>query len=376
MKTFLFPGQGSQAKGMGGRPLFDRYRELVGVADRILGYSITELCLDDPRRELARTQFTQPAIFVVNALSALDRLEQHGRPDFVAGHSLGEFNALLAADCFDFETGLRLVQRRAELMGQAAEGGMAAVLNAPADTIRAVLDDNGLDQVDIANFNTPKQIVISGARHQIAEAQKHFRPPAQYIPLNTSGAFHSRFMAPARAQFEAFMQGFSFRDPTIPVVSNVGAVPYAPGEVASNLARQITGSVRWAESVGHVLDAAAQAGAEMAFIECGHGDVLSKMLPAIRAGHAASGGSVSRAVAAAAAAAPAVAPAAARGPGARERVETWNRQHPVGTRVRSALMPAETLATRTPAVVLFQHRAAVYLEGYNGYFDLEELAPA
>ena len=377
MKTFLFPGQGSQAKGMGGRPLFDRHRDLVDVADRILGYSIAELCLDDPRRELHRTQFTQPAIFVVNALSALDRTEQHGRPDFVAGHSLGEFNALLAAGCFDFETGLQLVQRRAELMGQAAEGGMAAVLNTPADAIRAVLDEHGLDQIDIANFNTPKQIVISGARHQIAEAQKHFRAPSQYIPLNTSGAFHSRFMAPARAQFEDFMQRFAFRDPVIPVISNVGAVPYAPGEVAANLARQITGSVRWAESIGFLLDAAAQAGTEMTFIECGHGDVLGKMLPAIRAGHAAAAGSVSRAVAVAAAASAAEAPAtpAAR-LSAHERVEQWNRRHPVGTRVRSALMPAESLATRTPAVVLFQHRAAVYLDGYNGYFDLEELVPA
>ena len=184
MKTFLFPGQGSQAKGMGGRPLFDKYPEWVAGADRILGYSIAELCLDDPRRELHRTQFTQPAIFVVNALSGLDRIAQHGRPDFVAGHSLGEFNALLLAGCFDFETGLQLVRRRAELMGQAAEGGMAALLNTPADTLRAVLDDNGLDQIDIANFNTPKQIVISGARHQIAEAQKHFGPPSQYIPLS------------------------------------------------------------------------------------------------------------------------------------------------------------------------------------------------
>ncbi len=370
MKTFLFPGQGSQAKGMGGRPLFDKYPEWVAGADRILGYSIAELCLDDPRRELHRTQFTQPAIFVVNALSGLDRIAQHGRPDFVAGHSLGEFNALLLAGCFDFETGLQLVRRRAELMGQAAEGGMAALLNTPADTLRAVLDDNGLDQIDIANFNTPKQIVISGARHQIAEAQKHFGPPSQYIPLNTSGAFHSRFMAPAREQFEAFMQGFKFSEPAIPVLSNVGARPYAPGEVATNLSLQITSSVRWAESIGYLLDAAEQAGAAMDFVEAGHGDVLSKMLPAIRAGHAALRSTAPTAGAAGAPAA--VAPAQS----ARERVQQWNRQHPVGTRVKSALMPGEQVATRTPAVLLFQHRAAVYLDGYNGYFDLEELAPA
>ena len=370
MKTLLFPGQGSQAKGMGGRQLFDKYPDQVAVADRILGYSITELCLEDPRRELHRTQFTQPAIFVVNALSGLEHIARYGLPDFAAGHSLGEFNALLSAGCFDFETGLRLVRRRGELMGQAAQGGMAALLNTSAQTIRKVLDDNRLDQIDIANFNTPVQIVISGARHQIAEAQKYFSPPSHYVALNTSGAFHSRFMAPARSEFEDFMRDFKFCEPSIPVVSNVGAKPYAPGEVATNLSLQITSSVRWSESIGFLLDAAEQAGATMDFVEAGHGDVLSKMLPAIRAGHA-----IERSAFPAAGATPPPAVLAPTASG-RERVEQWNRRHPVGTRVKSTLMPGEQIATRTPAVLLFQHRAAVYLDGYNGYFDLEELAPA
>ena len=112
MKQYVFPGQGSQAKGMGGE-LFDKYAELTKKADAILGYSIKELCLEDPRRELNKTQFTQPALFVVNALSYYDKIETTGeKPDFLAGHSLGEFNALLAAECFDFEAGLKIVKKR------------------------------------------------------------------------------------------------------------------------------------------------------------------------------------------------------------------------------------------------------------------------
>ncbi|MGO4778772.1 acyltransferase domain-containing protein, partial [Lysobacter sp. 2RAB21] len=130
MKTYMFPGQGSQARGMGG-DLFDAYPELTAKADAVLGYSIKELCLEDPRRELGKTQFTQPALYVVNALSYYKRIQDTGEtPDYLAGHSLGEFNALLAAECFDFETGLKLVKKRGELMSQATQGAMAAIVNA------------------------------------------------------------------------------------------------------------------------------------------------------------------------------------------------------------------------------------------------------
>src|SRR5689334_5966402 len=129
MKAFVFPGQGSQAKGMGGT-LFDEFQELTEKADRILGYSIKELCLEDPRKELNRTQFTQPALYVVNAFSYFAKIRETGqKPDYVAGHSLGEFNALLAAECFDFEAGLEIVKKRGELMSEATGGGMAAILN-------------------------------------------------------------------------------------------------------------------------------------------------------------------------------------------------------------------------------------------------------
>ncbi|MFP5391013.1 MAG: ACP S-malonyltransferase [Gammaproteobacteria bacterium] len=374
MKTYMFPGQGSQAKGMG-KHLFDKYPELTAQADRVLGYSIRELCLEDPRQELGRTQFTQPAIFVVSALAYHERVAESGLPDFVAGHSLGEFNALLAAGCFDFDTGLKLVQRRAQLMGEAAPGAMAAVLNATPARIAEILAANGLDQIDIANLNTPSQTVISGAKEQIARAEECFRGDRmRFVPLNTSGAFHSRFMEPARQQYEAFLAGFDFQPPAIPVIANVTARPYVNGTVAANLGRQITGSVRWNESIAYLLGVDPQ----MQFTEVGHGEVLTNMLAKIRAETAAAPAATpAPAPAPAAAPAPvASAPAAPAGATALEKVRQWNQKHPVGTRVRSSVVPGVALATRTEAVLLFQHRAAVYVDGYNGYFDLDELAPA
>ncbi|KQQ40264.1 malonyl CoA-ACP transacylase [Duganella sp. Leaf126] len=352
MKTCLFPGQGSQAKGMG-RQLFDRFPELTAQADHVLGYSIRELCVDDPQQRLKQTLYTQPAIFVVSALAWYDYVASHGKPDALAGHSLGEFNALLAADAFSFETGLRLVRRRAELMHAAADGAMAAVLNLDLDRITAILHEHGLDAIDIANLNAPSQTVISGARDQVAA----FAPLAEQahghvVPLNTSGAFHSRYMEPARQQFEAFLASFDFRAPAIPVIANVTAQPYQPGAVAANLARQITGTVRWHESMAYLL--AQDPGQQM--VELGHGEVLTNLLKKIR--------SAARPV-------PAIGSPATAG----ERVRAWNLRHPVGTRVRSAMVAGATLATRTEAVVLFQHRPAVYLDGYQGYFDLDELQP-
>ncbi|MET0320649.1 MAG: ACP S-malonyltransferase [Duganella sp.] len=362
MKTCLFPGQGSQAKGMG-KHLFDRYPELTAQADQILGYSIRELCVDDPRQQLNRTLYTQPAIYVVSALAWHDHVAMHGKPDFVAGHSLGEFNALLAAEAFGFETGLQLVRKRAELMDAAADGAMAAVLNLDAAEIADILAANGLDQIDIANLNAPSQTVISGARAQIERAEPLFQNgKGRYIPLNTSGAFHSRFMEPARQQFEAFLASFDFRPLAIPVIANVTAQPYQPGAVAANLARQITGTVRWHETVNYLLAAGADP-----MVEVGHGAVLTNLLAKIRS-DVAGPKTVGQA-----AAAPPVAPPAMTT--AQERVRNWNLLHPVGTRVQSSIIAGATLETRTEAVLLFQHRPAVYLNGYQGYFDLDELRP-
>lgn len=392
MKTYMFPGQGSQARGMGGE-LFDAFPELTAKADEVLGYSIRELCLEDPRKELNKTQFTQPALFVVNALSYCKRVEENGAPDFLAGHSLGEFNALLAAECFDFETGLRLVKKRGELMSQATEGAMAAIVNATREQIETLLREKGLVDVDIANCNTPVQTVISGPAADIAACQDIFSfDRVMYVPLNTSGAFHSRLMVPAAQKFEAFLKKRKFSKPKIPVIANLTAQPYPDKAVVEYLTKQIHSSVLWSDSIHYLMSLSDQ----MEFVEVGHGDVLTKMILKIR--QIAAKSIADKATAASTSAAPAekneavavVAPAQAQaektveaiGPGAdrfaaaERKVADWNSRHPVGTRVKSLVAAQDELATRTPAIVLFGHRAAVYMEGFNGYFDLDELSVA
>lgn len=379
MKTCMFPGQGSQARGMGGA-LFDEFAELTAQADAILGYSIKELCLEDPRKELDNTRFTQPALFVVNALSYYKRLQDPAaKPDYLAGHSLGEFNALLAAECFGFEVGLKLVQKRGQLMSQVSGGGMAAVLNSTPEQIEAVLKENGLTNIELANFNTPTQVVISGLKEEVAAAQPLLQQGrVLFFPLNTSGAFHTRFLTDAQQEFRAFLQTVEFAAPKIPVISNVTARPYEGEAVVETLARQIASPVRWSDSVQYLL-ALESDGDPMQFEEIGHGDVLTRLVKSIRDYIA------KKAVKAPEAAAPetapistAVAALAAGGDGmsAEQKVAAWNQRHAVGTRVRSSLMDDATLETRTEALVLFGHRPAVYVKGYNGYFDIDEIAPA
>lgn len=380
MKTCMFPGQGSQVRGMGGA-LFDEFPELTAQADAILGYSIKELCLEDPRKELDNTRFTQPALFVVNALSYYKRLQETGaKPDYLAGHSLGEFNALLAAECFSFETGLKLVRKRGQLMSQVSGGGMAAVLNSTPEQIEAVLKENGLANVELANFNTPTQIVISGLKDEVTAAQPLLQKGrVLFFPLNTSGAFHTRFLGEAQQEFRAFLQTFTLSAPTIPVISNVTARPYENDAVVETLARQIASPVRWSDSVQYLL---ALAGSDdpMQFEECGHGDVLTRLVKSIRDYNAKNAPKTAEVPVKAApvvvATAAAAANAAAGGLSAEQKVAAWNQRHAIGTRVRSQLMGDAALETRTEALVLFGHRAAVYLKGYNGYFDIDEIAPA
>ena len=391
MKTYMFPGQGSQARGMGGS-LFDEFPELTAKADSVLGYSIKELCLNDPQRELSNTQFTQPALYVVNALSYYKRIQDTGEtPDYLAGHSLGEFNALLAAECFDFETGLKLVKKRGELMSQATEGAMAAIVNATRDQIEALLKEKGLDNVDIANYNTPLQIVISGPVADIAACQEIFQfDRVMYMPLKTSGAFHSRLMIPAQQKFEAFLKKRKFSKPKIPVIANLTAQAYPNGAVVEYLSKQICSTVLWSDTIHHLMSLSD----EMAFIEIGHGDVLAKMILKIKQIAAkAAADKVPPAPAPvaektdspSAETAPPLSVKAAVDAGsahgdrvalAEQKVASWNSRHPIGTRAKSLVAEHGDLTTRTSATLLFGHRAAVYMEGFNGYFDLDELTAA
>lgn len=272
----MFPGQGSQKAGMG-TELFERFAEHTRQADAILGYSIRDLCVEDADENLVLTQYTQPALYVVNALTYLAKLEDSGHqlPDYVAGHSLGEYNALFAAGSFDFETGLKLVQKRGELMSQAQPGGMAAVIRMEPEAIKKVLEDNNLTSLDMANFNEPAQTVISGPRADIEAAEPIFKEAGafKYAILKVSSAFHSRYMQDAKEAFESFLNNFTLRDPAIPVISNVEARPYESGKAKQMLADQITHSVRWTDTINYLMDQG-----ETEFEEVGPGKVLGGLL--------------------------------------------------------------------------------------------------
>jgi trans-AT polyketide synthase/acyltransferase/oxidoreductase domain-containing protein len=238
-----------------GQELFDRFPEYVAAADRVLGESVRALCLDDPDGRLNRTRWTQPALYVVNALACARALAEGPAPDVLAGHSLGEYNALLAADCFDFETGLRIVCRRGELMGEADGGAMLAVVGLSPDAVRALLDRSGATDVDLANLNTATQVVVSGPAESVKALRAAVRatPGARCVPLATSGAFHSRHMRPAQERFAAFLDTVDFRPPRIPVIANVTGRAYPADGVADLLARQIAAPVRWHETLRELI---------------------------------------------------------------------------------------------------------------------------
>jgi malonyl CoA-acyl carrier protein transacylase len=264
---------------MGG-DLFDRFEDWTVAADQTLGYSIRELCLDDPRSELGQTEFTQPALYVVNALTYRARDVGGGiRPDVVAGHSLGEYNALLAAGVFDFPTGLALVQRRGRMMSAVRGGGMAAIIGLTPDRIQEVLAASEAGQrLDVANFNSFEQTVIAGPKDDIDAVRPAFKSAGgRAIPLNVSAPFHSRYMRAAEEEFTTFLNGFTFTAPNLPVVSNATARPYETDAITATLGRQIGSSVRWLDSVLYMLD---QGVTE--FQEVGPGNVLTKLVGQIR----------------------------------------------------------------------------------------------
>jgi malonyl CoA-acyl carrier protein transacylase len=370
-----------------GAHLFDAFAGLTQRASEILGYSIKELCLKDPKRELNNTRYTQPALYVVNALSYLRKIEEAGGPpDYLAGHSLGEINALLAAGAFNFEDGLKIVNERAALMASASGGGMAAILNASKERVETILGENGLTETGFANFNTPTQIVISGPKEDIIKAEELFRKDGmECIPLNTSGAFHSRHMNGAKVKFEKYVRSLTFSKPNIPVISNVTARPYESERIAENLSRHLTHPVKWCESIVYLLEVAKSAGTTMRFEEIGHGNVLSRMIDKIRADHARPGDRApsNRSPASTDGGAPdASRPAVEQAGGVasqakdpHQKAKDWNTRHPIGTKVASAILEGKIVETRTEAVVLFGQRAAIYMQGFNGYFDLDEISP-
>jgi malonyl CoA-acyl carrier protein transacylase len=275
MTTYFFPGQGSQTKGMG-KDLFQQFPDLTREASDILGYSIEDLCLNDPTSQLHQTAYTQPALYVVSALSFLkEQATMAQKPDYVAGHSLGEYNALFAAGVFDFATGLKLVQKRGSLMQQSVGGSMAAIAGLKTEDVAKLLTD---PSVSIANYNSYTQAVITGPKEAVLAMQTMFeKVGATYIPLKVSGAFHSPLMGEAKQQFAEFIQQFNFALPRVAVIANINALPYQMQALQTNLIDQVTHSVQWVQSMKYLLDQG-----ESEFKEVGPGTVLTGLMKRIQ----------------------------------------------------------------------------------------------
>ncbi|MEF3061597.1 ACP S-malonyltransferase [Ralstonia solanacearum] len=277
-RVYVFPGQGSQRVGMGAA-LFEQFPDHLAQADQILGYSLKTLCLEDPDQLLSNTRYTQPALYTVSALAFLSKQQQDPRqPDFLAGHSLGEYCALFAAGAFSFETGLKLVKKRGELMARASGGGMAAVIGRAPDEIDSLLSRHGLEALDVANYNSSSQVVLAGPNEALDRAGAFFRDLGMtVVPLPVSAPFHSRYMQSAMQAFSEYLGQFSYSPLQIPVISNIHAAPYRDEDLVDNLTRQICGSVRWLDTVQYLIRQG-----EFEFEEIGPGNVLSKLVNSIR----------------------------------------------------------------------------------------------
>ncbi|MDZ8055976.1 MAG: ACP S-malonyltransferase [Aulosira sp. ZfuVER01] len=243
--AWVFPGQGSQATGMG-IDLLDipSARDKFAEAESILGWSVTDICQSDAE-QLSRTLYTQPSLYVVESILA-DLIRERGhQPDLVAGHSLGEYIALYVAGVFDWAVGLHLVKRRAELMDSVSGGMMAALMNFDREQLDTVIAET--PDVVLANDNSPAQVVISGTPEAVQAVMSQVKAK-RAIPLKVSGAFHSHLIAAAAMEFQEILESVQFQPANVPVVSNVEPVPTTDVEILKQrLIKQMTGSVRWRE---------------------------------------------------------------------------------------------------------------------------------
>ena len=269
MKAFMFPGQGSQKKGMGAE-YFDTFAALVAEADDILGYSLKALCLEDANEQLNNTAFTQPALFCINHFHFLAKGET---ADYYLGHSLGEYNALLAAGIISFTDGLKLVQERGRLMSEVKNGGMSAIIGLAQNQLEDLLQDYA--SIDLANINAPNQIVVSGPAEDLGPLEEACKAAgaSMAIRLNVSGAFHSRYLKTVADQFHNSLQTAKFSIATVPVISNVSADIYPNENQAQLLEQQIYSSVQWVKSIHKLKDLGVSE-----FTEVGPGRVLGGLL--------------------------------------------------------------------------------------------------
>lgn len=275
--AFLFPGQGAQSVGMG-KDLYkssEAVKNVYDSADKILGKNISTICFEGPEEDLKLTVNTQPAI-VTTSIAALEalRAELNITPDFVAGHSLGEYCAMYAAGVMDLETTLKAIQRRADLMGQTKGGSMAAVLNASEEQLKAGLEEGSkAGYVDVANYNSPAQVVITGDSEAVKAAGDYMLANGvrRVVPLAVSGAFHSKFMEKAGEEFESFVSDLELSDAKIPVITNVDAqITTNSEDFRAKMPKQISSSVYWTQTIQKMVSEGVDT-----FIEIGPGKVLA-----------------------------------------------------------------------------------------------------
>ncbi len=275
--AFIFPGQGAQVVGMG-KDLyenFDAAKSVFETADKVLGKSITKLCFEGPEEDLKQTINTQPSI-VTMSIAALEAFKSQLKvtPTFTAGHSLGEYCAMYASGVMDLETTLRAIQMRANLMGQVKGGTMAAVLNAPAGSVERVLKEaSSVGYVDVANYNSPVQVVLTGEESAVNKAGELLLEAGakRVIPLAVSGAFHSKFLENASKEFAKFVSDIDISCSSVPVVTNVdAAATISDADFKNKMPRQICSSVHWTQTIENMV----QNGVDT-FIEIGPGKVLA-----------------------------------------------------------------------------------------------------
>ncbi len=283
--AFIFPGQGAQSVGMG-KDLYENFeaaKKVFDTANEILGKDIKTLCFEGPEENLKQTVNTQPCI-VTMSIAALEAFKSQLNitPNFTAGHSLGEYCAMYASGVMDLETTLKAIQKRADLMGAVKGGTMAAVLNAPAGSVEKVLKEaSDVGYVDVANYNSPAQIVITGDEKAVAKAGELLSAAGakRVVPLAVSGAFHSKFMEESGHKFAEFVSELDLDNTAIPVVTNVDASEtIAAADFKDKMPRQIYSSVHWTQTIENMISNGVDT-----FVEIGPGKVLAGLNKKINA---------------------------------------------------------------------------------------------
>ena len=275
--AFLFPGQGSQSVGMG-KDLYENFsaaKNVYDTADSVLGKSISTICFEGPEEDLKQTVNTQPAI-VTTSIAALETLksELNITPDYTAGHSLGEYCAMYTAGVMSLETTLKAIQKRANLMSETKSGSMAAILNASEEQLKAGLEEGSkVGYVDVANYNSPAQVVITGDSEAVKAAGDYMLANGvrRVVPLAVSGAFHSKFMEKAGEEFASFVSSLELNNAKLSVITNVDAKETTNAEdFRVKMPKQISSSVYWTQTIQKMIEEGVDT-----FIEIGPGKVLT-----------------------------------------------------------------------------------------------------